>query len=73
MSNDHPTTYGPEFLEDYADKLSSIGDSQNAIAFRQAAKSWSSDRTQRDQAFDENSDLQRRINAASRTLAPATV
>lgn len=70
MSTDHPTTYGPDFLEDFADKLSAGGDSQNAIAFRQAAKAWSGDRIERDRAFDENSDLQRRINAAARTLAP---
>jgi hypothetical protein len=68
---DHPTTYGPDFLESFADKLSAIGNDQDSIAFRQAAKAWNSDLVARDRAFDENSDLQRRINAAARTLAPA--
>lgn len=67
---DHPMTYGPDFLEDFADKLSSAGDSQNAIAFRQAAQAWNADRKARDEAHDENSAMQRRINAAARTLAP---
>lgn len=68
--SDHPTTYGPDFLEDFADRLSQSGDSQNAIAFRQAAKAWNDDRAERDRAFDENSTMQRRIAAAARTLAP---
>lgn len=68
---DHPITFGPDFLESFADKLSAIGNDHDAIGLRQAAKTWNDDRAERDKAFDENSDLQRRINAAARTLAPA--
>lgn len=69
--SDHPTSYGPDFLEAYADRLSANGDDQTSIAFRQAAKNWADDRAERDRAYDDNSELQRRVNAAARTLSPS--
>ena len=72
MATDHPITFTPDFLEDYADKLSALGNAQDSVAFRQCAKAWNDDRAERDRAHDENSDMQRRINAAARTLTPAT-
>jgi hypothetical protein len=73
MDNDHPTHYGPEHLEELADRLSSSGDSFNAVPLRQMAKAWTNTSIERDAAFAENSAMQQRLSAiAAAATAPTT-
>lgn len=60
--------YGPEFLDDLADRVGSDNPG-DAIAFRQAAANWNNDQEALAQAQASVSDMQRRLDAIARTAA----
>jgi hypothetical protein len=56
-----PLQYGPEYLSDLADRISTDHPA-DAIAFRQAARNWQEDQKALQVAQDEASRLQQRLN-----------
>lgn len=66
----YETNFGPEYLADYADRLTSNDDQLGAQPFRQMAKAWDADKAALQAAHDENTQLQLRLNTVAAAVAP---
>jgi hypothetical protein len=61
--SDH-TQLGPDYLADIADRLASEGKQLDAVPFRQMEQTWRAERAELQQAYNESTDLQHRLNKA---------
>ena len=68
MSDKHRTTYGPAWLDTFADRMCNNGQELEAVAFRQMVASWQEDQNTIAELRLENSRLQQRLNRASEAL-----
>lgn len=68
----HNTDYGPNWLDEYADRLANNGQAMESVAFRQMAIAWHEDRHQLEDAQSSATALQHRITLAARAIAPPT-
>lgn len=73
MSDKHRDTYGPDWLDGYADRMCNNGQELEAVAFRQMATAWRDDQVAIAAAQIETSRLQRRIDTIAAVARPELV
>lgn len=73
MSDKHRDTYGPDWLDAFADRMCSNNQDLEAVAFRQMAKAWRADQVELAAAQLDLSRLQRRIDTVAAVVNPETV
>jgi hypothetical protein len=66
MSN---TASGPEYLATLADQAAANNDSPIADQLRELSRQWKADQQQLQAAFDDNSQLQARLNNVAKAVA----
>jgi hypothetical protein len=73
MSDKHRITYGPDWLDQFADRMCNNGQELEAVAFRQMVAGWRNDQNALAAAQVENSRLQRRLDTIAVVARPELV